>query len=313
MRNGWFRTVLGDVPTEQCGLILPHEHLFTDLRGPEADRYAQADPEQVLSVILPYLQEAQKAGVTAMVECSTVGVGRNIEMLRMLAKNTQVHILAPTGLYREDFIPQNFRYQAVEDIADFFTLEITRGIGMSGSKAGFIKIAMSNDGPRPIEERNLRAAALASMSTGAAIASHTIGGKAAMQELDILMDEGCSLDKFIWVHAGSEPDKNIHIKAASQGAYVEFDSIGSSEGNEETINAVLNLLEQGYGERILLSHDAGWFQPGQPGGEPEHGLRGYTDLMKDFIPQLKKIGIEEKIIDMITKDNPRRVFAIPAQ
>lgn len=45
MQKQFLRTILGDIPPENLGLILPHEHLFTDLRGPEVEGYAQADPK----------------------------------------------------------------------------------------------------------------------------------------------------------------------------------------------------------------------------------------------------------------------------
>lgn len=311
MQKRRLRTVLGDIPPEDLGLILPHEHLFTDLRGPEVEDYAQADPKQVLSVMQPFLKQAHDAGVSALVECSTIGVGRNIEILRTLAEASRVHILAPTGLYREEYVPAIYHNQSIAEIAELFILELTQGIGMSRSKAGFIKIAMSNDGPRPIEVRNLKAAALASQSTGAAIASHTIGGRAASKEIEILAEEGLALDRFIWVHAGSESDQGFHLWAAEQGAFVEFDSIGNPETDEKTAQDVVNLLENGYGDRILLSHDAGWFQPGRPGGKPEHGFRGFTSLSENFIPRLQHQGVDSESIRTMTKENPVRAFGIP--
>lgn len=311
MQKQTIRTVLGDVYPKDLGLILPHEHLFTDLRGPKVEDYAQADPKEVLSVMLPYLKQAHDHGVTTLVECSTIGVGRNIEVLQTLATSTRVHLLAPTGLYREGFIPPIYRDQSVNEIAELFILELTKGIGLSGSKAGFIKIALSDDGPRPIEKRNIRAAARASKETGAAVASHTIGGRAALQEIEILKEEGMNLEKFIWVHAGSETIREFHVKAADQGAYIEFDSVGNPQTNPETTEAVLELLEKGYGDRILLSHDAGWFQPGRPNGEPEHGIRGFTALQDEFLPELQCKGVAEDTIRLIAEENPKRVFAIP--
>ncbi len=307
----FLRTVLGDISPDDINLILPHEHLFTDLRGPDVEDYAQADPKHVLSVMLPFLIDAHKAGVTAFVECSTIGVGRNINILRTLAKSTRVHILAPTGLYRDEYIPAIYRDKTIDEIVDLFIIELTKGIGMSRSKAGFIKIAVSDDGPRPIEVRNIRAAARASKLTGASIASHTIGGRAAMEEIEILEDEGVDLNKFIWVHAGSEPQQSFHFEAASKGVYVEFDSIGNPDSDEETADAVIRMLDEGYGDRVLLSHDAGWFQPGQPGGKPDHGFRGFTALIHDFIPRLQEKGTEAHTIQLITEENPKRVFAIP--
>lgn len=311
MKIPYLRTILGDIQLENLGLILPHEHLFTDLRGPELEYYAQADSKIVLSAMLPFLKEAQDAGVTGFVECSTIGVGRNINILRTLAEHTSIHILAPTGIYREAYTPSKYQHQTIDEMAELFVLELTRGIDDGKCKAGFIKIALSDDGPRPIEERNIRAAARASKATSAAIASHTIGGKAAMQEISILLDEGLNLEKFIWVHANIEPDQDFHYQAASKGAYIEFDSIGSpSVDPDMNLRAILNLLNKGYGNRILLSHDAGWYQPGRPGGKPEQGFRGYIALTQDFIPRLKGAGVDLQTIQTLTQDNPKRVFSM---
>ena len=86
---------------------------------------------------------------------------------------------------------------------------------------------MSDDGPTALEIRNLRAAATASQNTGALIASHTIGGKIAKQEMDVLEEAGLDLQRFIWVHAQTEPDLTILAEAARRGAYVELDSVGA--------------------------------------------------------------------------------------
>lgn len=258
----------------------------------------------------PLLQEAHEAGVSALVECSTVGVGRNIEILHTLAQNSGVHILAPTGLYREEYIPAIYRDQTIDELANLFIKELTKEMGVMGSKAGFIKIAISDDGPHPIEQRNIRAAARASQETGTAIASHTIGGRGAMKEITLLQDEGLNPEKFIWVHAGSESDPSYHFKAADLGVYVEFDSVGNPKSDQDTADAVINMIENGYGDRILLSHDAGWYQPGRPGGEPEHGLRGFTALTEDFIPQLKDHGVDDQTVRLMTEENPVRAFGI---
>lgn len=75
------QTLTGLLDIDALGLILPHEHLFTDLRGPSVPGYAQAESEVVVQVVQPYLAEASAAGVTALVECSTLGVGRNLAVL----------------------------------------------------------------------------------------------------------------------------------------------------------------------------------------------------------------------------------------
>ena len=60
-------TIKGHVEIDSLGLILPHEHLITDLRGPRVPDYAQGEASAVASIVEPYLAEASAAGVTASV------------------------------------------------------------------------------------------------------------------------------------------------------------------------------------------------------------------------------------------------------
>jgi phosphotriesterase-related protein len=304
------QTIKGSVEIDSLGLILPHEHLFTDLRGPSVNGYAQGDPSAVVQVVGPYLAEAAAAGVTALVECSTIGVGRNLSVLQRLAESTPIHIIAPTGVYRDAYIPDSLRESSVEELAALWTKELTEGIEGTAIRAGFIKLAMSDDGPTPLEVRNLKAAAKASLSTGAVIGSHTIGGRVAQQEMDVLDEAELSLDRFIWIHAQTEPDVSVLLSAARRGAYVELDSVGAPfQSQPELVEAVLALIEAGHVDHLLLSHDAGWYNPARSDGRPDEGYRGYTALMKDFIPALLKRGVSEEQVRQITVDNPARAFA----
>jgi phosphotriesterase-related protein len=303
-------TVKGPVEVDSLGLILPHEHLFTDLRGPHVAGYARAEPSTVRKVVQPYLAQTAAAGVTALVECSTVGVGRNLEVLQALAEGTSIHIVAPTGVYRDAYIPASLREADEKALADLWTRELGEGIEGTSIRAGYIKLAMSDDGPTPLEVRNLKAAARASQNTGAAVAIHTIGGKIARKEMDVLEEAGLDLQRFIWVHAQTEPDISILKEAAGRGAFVELDTVGAPyQAQAELLEAAIALIEGGFADRLLLSHDAGWYDPGQADGFPEHGFRGYTALTEQFIPELLKRGVSEERIHLITVSNPARAFA----
>jgi phosphotriesterase-related protein len=303
-------TIDGPVPLENLGLILPHEHLFTDLRGPSAMDYAQADPAAVTKVVTPFLDEAAADGVTALVECSTVGVGRNLRVLQRLAADSVIKIVAPTGVYRDAYIPGSLRDASEDFLADLWTKELTEGIEGSSIRAGFIKLAMSDDGPTPLEIRNLRAAAKASQRTGAVIGSHTIGGRIAKEEMDVLEEAGLDLYRFIWIHAQTEPDTSILLDAARRGAYVELDTVGAPfQDQEELFEKTTTLIEAGFIGNLLLSHDAGWYNPARADGQPDDGYRGYTALMKEFIPALRSRGVADEQINQITVHNPANAFA----
>ncbi|HEY5728672.1 MAG TPA: esterase, partial [Anaerolineales bacterium] len=250
------------------------------------------------------------AGVTALVECSTVGVGRNLQVLQSLADVTSIHIIAPTGVYRDAYIPEALRAASVDELASLWTKDLTEGIEGTSIRAGFIKLAVSDDGLTPLEIRNLQAAAKASQLTGAVIAIHTIGGRSAQKEMDILEEAGIDLDRFIWVHAQTEPDISVLVEAARRGAYVELDTVGAPfQSQDDLLEAALALISAGNIDRLLLSHDAGWYNPASPDGLPDDGYRGYTALTRDFIPALIKQGISEEQIRQVTEHNPIQAFA----
>ena len=303
-------TVKGPVDIGTLGLILPHEHLFTDLRGPSSPGYAQAEPDEVLKVVLPYLADAFAVGVTALVECSTIGVGRNLDVLQKLAEDTPIHIIVPTGVYRDAYIPDALREVGVDDLADLWVNELTNGIEGTSIRAGFIKLAVSDEGLTELEIRNLQAAAKASRETGAVIACHTIGGANAVREMEILKEAGLALDRFIWVHAQTEPDVTVLLDAARAGAYIELDTVGAPfQIQDELLEKAIALIEAGLIDRVLLSHDAGWYNPASPVGLPDDGYRGYTALVKEFIPALLHQGISDEQVKQITVTNPASAFA----
>ena len=97
--------------------------------------------------------------------------------------------------------------------------------------------------------------------------------------------------------------------------FVEFDAIGSGWiPDEDMLDYTVALIEGGYTERILLSHDAGWYQPGNPDGQPEGGeMRGYTSLVNDFIQTMKDKGVPDVVVKTITHDNPVSAYGFSTQ
>jgi phosphotriesterase-related protein len=120
------------------------------------------------------------------------------------------------------------------------------------------------------------------------------------------------LTRFVWVHANLEPDPALHLEAARRGTYVEFDAIGAEwQSQTAMVDHTLALIEAGRAENVLLSHDAGWYDPSQPDGQPEGGIRGFTALVEEFIPALRARGVTEELIHLITVTNPAQAFALP--
>jgi len=296
-------TVRGAIPISQLGLILPHEHLFLDFRSPS---HAEADATDVLRRLRPYLEEIRTQGVTALVECTPVGVGRNVEILRALSEAIDLPVVAATGSYRDDRVPVELRTLSREALTEWMVRELTEGIEDTGIRAGFIKLASTDSGLTPLEERLLRAAAHASRATGAAMASHTVAGAVALRQIAILEEEGADPRRFIWVHANNEPDPALHTEAARRGAYLEYDAIGApGQSDQHYIDLIRRAADGGLARQVLLSQDAGWYDAGQP----KAPIRGYGYLVQHFLPALRQAGFAEAEIRTLTVENPQRAFA----
>jgi phosphotriesterase-related protein len=305
--SNWVQTVQGPIPADASRVMLPHEHLFTDLRGPTAPGYGQANVKDVVRVMNPLLVQAVHQGVGVLVECTGIGVGRNIPIIARLARESGLHVVVPTGVYgRDNFAPAAHRGMTEEDLARLFVQEIRQGIEATGIKAGFIKIATSDTGMTANEQKFTRAAGFAARDTGAAVASHTTTGRTARKQLDLL-DAISPAIRFIWVHAQNEKSRKYHLELAARGAFIELDALGWAPAEDNTYLAVIRELHAaGFGDRILLSHDAGWYQPGQRNGGSQ---KPYTYLLRTFVPKLRAAGFDEGAIRMFLQDNPNRAFA----
>ncbi len=301
-------TTLGQKSSAELGMILPHEHVFVDLRTWDAPGYAQAEVKPVIRLMAPELKRAKQAGVTAIVECSTVGVGRRADIDRAVSEAANFPLVIPTGIYREPWIPDWAHRSSQAELADWMLGELQGEIEHSGVQAGWIKLSAGDDGLTDCEAKILRAAATAGEKTNAVIGSHTVRGSVVRTQLDIVEALGYTAGRFIWIHTQAEPDFAIHLEMARRGAWLEYDSIGNSEwvSEESIIQNIMHLLDEGFGNQLLLSHDRGWYDPALPdGGTP----KPYTYLAEVFLPRLHTRGVDEQTIRQLTQVNPFRAFA----
>jgi phosphotriesterase-related protein len=161
----------------------------------------------------------------------------------------------------------------------------------------------------PLTEVNrklVQAASRTHLQSGLTVAAHTGDGVAALAELKVLQDEGVDGSAFIWVHAQNERDTGLHARAAGQGAWVEFDGIGP-QTIQRHVELVKAMKAAGFLDRVLLSHDAGWYHVGEPGGGK---YRSYETLFTEFLPALQAAGFTEAEVKKLTVENPREALTI---
>jgi phosphotriesterase-related protein len=300
-------TTLGPKRADEMGLILPHEHIFVDLRTADQPGYAQAEAAEVIELMAPEIAKAQAAGVTAIVECSTVGVGRRADLDRAVSEATGCPLIVPTGIYREPWIPGWAHAASEAELREWMLGELQGEIEASGVQAGWIKLSAGDDGLTTTEIKILRAAAAAGAVTNAAIGSHTIRGRVVRDQLDLIEALGYTPERFIWIHTQAEPDFKLHLELARRGAWIEYDAIGSEAFDDDFfVQCIQRVLEAGLGQRLLLSHDRGWYDPAQPGGGVP---KPYTYLSQYFLPKLRAAGLDEATLQQLTHTNPFQAFA----
>lgn len=301
-------TTLGAKQASDLGMILPHEHIFVDLRTWDQPGYAQAEAEDVILLMKPQIEEAQNVGVTVIVECSTVGVGRRADIEKAVSEAAKFPLLVPTGVYREPWVPDWVHAASETELADWMLRELQDQIEQSGVQAGWIKLSAGDDGITECEKKILRAAATAAKETNAVIGSHTIRGRVVRDQLDIIEAAGYSPERFIWIHTQAEPDFDLHLEMAKRGAWLEYDAIGNFDvaTDEHYLKLIQRILDADLAEQLLLSHDRGWYDPAQlDGGVP----KPFTYLSNTFLPKLREAGVDATTIQLLTHDNPYRAFA----
>ena len=298
-------TTLGPKERSDLGLILPHEHVFVDLRTPDEPGYAQADTAAVLDLMVPEIEKIKALGVTALVECSTGGVGRRADLDLAVSRATGFAIVVPTGNYREPWIPDWVSNASEAELENWMLKELTQRFDEADFKAGWIKISAGDDGISRMEEKILRAAARAGSKTNAVIGSHTIKGRVVMDQLDIIEEEGYRAGRFISIHTQEEKDFGLNLAVAERGAWIEYDHVGRAP-DEDVIALILRVYDVGRISQLLVSHDRGWFDPALPrGGTPQP----YTHLSEVLLPKLRAAGVGDATIVQLTETNPFDAFA----
>ena len=308
-QQGTVMTVTGPVPSSEIGLSLIHEHVLVDFIGAERTGKHRWDKKEVIPAVLPFLNKAKKLGMKTLVECTPAYIGRDPLLLKKLSETSDVQIITNTGFYGASdnkFLPRHAYSESADQLAERWIKEAEEGIDGTGIQPGFIKTGVNGGSLSDLHAKLITAAAKTHLATGLIIASHTGPAVPAFEQIAILEKEGVDPSAFIWVHAQGEPDLDMHVKAAKVGAWVSLDGLDNS--NVATYLKMLeNLKSQDLLHRVLLSHDAGWYSPGEEkGGE----FRPYTTLFEKLIPLLIQHGWTEREIEQLLVINPRNAVEI---
>ncbi|KAL3867583.1 hypothetical protein ACJMK2_040467 [Sinanodonta woodiana] len=254
-------------------------------------------------------------GGGTIVENTTVGIKPDRKFYKEIAQKTGVNIVSGTGFYvepsRKDTVDMT-----VEMMADAMMRDILSGCEETPDiKSGIIGEIGCNFPLGDSERKAVQAAGHVQKELGCPVIFHPGRNPHSPEEITRLYQEaGGEVDKLVMSHLDRTiPTIPELLEFAELGAYCEFDLFGIElsfyQMNEsydmpsdmERIRRIKGLLDAGFGDQVLISHDVHTKHRLM-----KYGGHGFSHILLNIIPRMLKRGITQEAIDKIVKENPQR-------
>lgn len=292
------RTVLGDMDIPAGVAALAHEHICN-----YSEWIYQMDPTYMdkTATIDAAVQELawlrEKHGLGLFLDCTPVNIGRDVELLREVARWSGVAIVCSTGFYYQE------EPMLYETSAEKLTAYMVRDA--ANIHAGLIKAGVEAETLSPFVEKLLYATAMAQKELHLPIVLHTNArnrnGEKAVQ---LLLREGVSPTAITVGHLSDTEDMAYIGSFAEMGCYVGLDRLYGSmdEGYiRDKVGQIQWLCDHGYADRVLLSHDDALFNGFAP--DPHLKETRFAYVFAQILPRMDKA-----LAIRLTQENPRRML-----
>jgi phosphotriesterase-related protein len=257
------------------------------------------------------------AGGQTFVDPTNRGLARDPLALARVARATGLNILMGSGYYVDAAHPPGMDRRTVDDIARELVADLTVGVDGTGVRAGFIGEIGTSWPWTDNEKKVVRAAVAAQRETGAALMIHPgRHERLPLAIVDFIRKEGADLERTIMCHIERTiADPGVLLELAATGVRLEYDLFGletsyypynpafDMPNDGERMRQILFLIERGHLAQLLMSHDIAY----------KHCLTrwggfGYHHLLVNVIPRLRARGADDRTVQTLLVDNPRRAF-----
>jgi phosphotriesterase-related protein len=260
----------------------------------------------------------QRAGGATVVDPTPVSLARDPLALARIARATGLHVVMGSGYYVAASHPPDMDRRTVDDLAREMIADVTTGVTDTGVRAGLLGEIGTTYPWTENERKVLRAAILAQRETGAPLMVHP--GRHPTMPLtlaEFVRREGGDVARTIMCHIDRTiADVDSVIELARTGIWLEYDLFGLENSyypynpsfdmpnDGGRMAHVLALIEAGYGDRLLLSHDIAYKT-----SLVRWGGYGYHHLLVNVVPRLRRKGVDAAGLQRLLVDNPRRALA----
>lgn len=311
------QTVQGAVEAGQLGVTLVHEHVRFRDEAVAAQWPGRYDERLELEAALLAVNDAKDRGVRTIVDPTAMFGGRDVGFMKRVADQTDVRIVACTGIYSYDYLPHYFENRDVDVMADHFVEDIEIGVQGTGIRAAFLKCAADAAGVTEHVEKIHRACARASLQTGAPIMAHSMpAAGTGPRQVEIFREEGVDMAKVQIAHCGDTEDVSYIEGLIEQGVYVGLDRYGLEMylPIDKRNATAAELLRRGHAERLMISQDfcatIDWFPPeAAEVFEGQGAIRNWsmTLVFDEVVPWLREQGaIDDDSFQTVFVENPKR-------
>lgn len=312
-------TVCGPIQPESLGSTQMHEHIIMDVYP---TRWGYSSVLDDIEVSIEEIKLYKQAGGGALVDPTMRGAGRDPRGLKRISEETGVHIIMSTAFTWAQFhspVLGLVNSSSTNALADMMIKDIVEGVDGTGIRAGCIgevgaggnRISDGINYISPIEERLFRAAARAQKATGLPLYTHTYQGQLAMEQIDLLEEEGVNLSRVVIGHLGDRNQIEHFTALAQRGVCLGIDHIGQSRGmqvyapDSRRADNVVKLIERGFLDRLVLSEDLFLKEM----WHFNDGI-GYDHVLRVFVPMLKERGVTDAQIHTMMVTNPARLLTV---
>ncbi len=297
------QSVNGPIAIDRLGVAMPHEHTFIDLLREYRGNGLINDPELVSDELVRF----RDAGGSTIVDLTARGLRPEPALNRRVATDSGVNVIMGTGFYRSPYLDEDwFERHTIDDVAEILIRDIKEGIDGTGVRAGIIGEIGCERTFTAAEEKSFRAAARAQQATGVTISTHAARWPVGLAQLDLLEAECVPAGRVVIGHCDMVPDREYHRAIAERGAWVEFDTIqaGNEYYLERTVRAIHALVDVGFADRLLLSHDVCLDSHLEACGGS-----GYGYILRSFSGRLVASGLSASLVQALVTDNPARALS----
>lgn len=262
----------------------------------------------------------KKASGSTIVDLTITGIGRDPRALARISRSTGLNIIMGAGYYVRPSLKPEMSSMTEEEITGEIVRDITIGVGDSGIRAGIIGEIGCSWPLHDDERKVIRAAARAQQRTGASINMHPGRNREAPFEIiEILRDAGADVGRVVISHIDARiRDHGERCRLARTGCYLEYDLWGweghfpsywtaddflDLPNDTQRIYEMLQLIDEGYLNQLLISHDMCI-----KSRRVRYGGWGYSHISNYAVPMMLKRGMTPEQIHTIMVENPRRLL-----